>query len=209
MAIQAYVAICKLVVSTIHIIFAGHTKKGGVKMRAILIILALAFSSTATAKPTFGSGCEGCHSNTTGGTVSVTPSIDAGIGSTGNTVTFSLSGIPTGDNAALALFGTDAAGLDMSIGTPDDWFSESGYIYSVTFPDSTTSYDLTFDLGTLAALGTYTVDVKFAGGSRDWHDLASFDVNVVPSAIPVPAAAWLFGSGLLGLVGVARRRRNE
>jgi len=27
------------------------------------------------------------------------------------------------------------------------------------------------------------------------------------SAIPVPAAAWLMGSGLLGLVGVARRRK--
>jgi len=26
--------------------------------------------------------------------------------------------------------------------------------------------------------------------------------------IPVPAAVWLFGSGLLGLVGVARRRKS-
>ena len=28
------------------------------------------------------------------------------------------------------------------------------------------------------------------------------------SSIPVPAAAWLFGSGLLGLIGVARRKRS-
>ncbi len=28
------------------------------------------------------------------------------------------------------------------------------------------------------------------------------------SAVPVPAAAWLFGSGLLGLVGVARRKKS-
>ena len=33
------------------------------------------------------------------------------------------------------------------------------------------------------------------------------DVGVtIPSAVPVPAAAWLFSSGLLGLVGVARRK---
>jgi hypothetical protein len=33
--------------------------------------------------------------------------------------------------------------------------------------------------------------------------------GVPPSAIPVPAAVWLFGSGLLGLVGVARRRKSS
>ena len=32
--------------------------------------------------------------------------------------------------------------------------------------------------------------------------------DVPPAAIPVPAAVWLFGSGLLGLVGVARRSRK-
>ena len=32
----------------------------------------------------------------------------------------------------------------------------------------------------------------------------SFSGNITP--IPVPAAVWLFGSGLLGLVGVARRK---
>jgi len=30
----------------------------------------------------------------------------------------------------------------------------------------------------------------------------------LPAAVPVPAAVWLFGSGLLGLLGVARRRRT-
>ncbi|MGB5259033.1 MAG: VPLPA-CTERM sorting domain-containing protein [Gammaproteobacteria bacterium] len=27
------------------------------------------------------------------------------------------------------------------------------------------------------------------------------------SPVPIPAAAWLFGSGLIGLVGIARRRK--
>ncbi len=30
----------------------------------------------------------------------------------------------------------------------------------------------------------------------------------VPAAVPVPASAWLLGSGLLGLVGISRRRQN-
>lgn len=34
------------------------------------------------------------------------------------------------------------------------------------------------------------------------------DRLVPPAAIPLPAAVWLFGSGLLGLAGVARRRRH-
>jgi hypothetical protein len=40
-----------------------------------------------------------------------------------------------------------------------------------------------------------------------FHPAFSGSLNQVPS-VPVPAAAWLFGSGLLGLVGVARRRRS-
>ena len=33
------------------------------------------------------------------------------------------------------------------------------------------------------------------------------DTVVAPSAVPVPAAVWLFGSGLLGLIGMARRQK--
>jgi hypothetical protein len=31
--------------------------------------------------------------------------------------------------------------------------------------------------------------------------------NACASAVPIPATVWLFGSGLLGLIGIARRRR--
>jgi len=33
-------------------------------------------------------------------------------------------------------------------------------------------------------------------------------LELTPSAVPIPAAVWLFGSGLLGLVGVMRRRKT-
>lgn len=36
--------------------------------------------------------------------------------------------------------------------------------------------------------------------------LAGPDRGLNPPEVPVPAAAWLFGSGLLGLMGVARRK---
>ncbi len=42
-----------------------------------------------------------------------------------------------------------------------------------------------------------------AGGTMGATPLS---LNITPSAVPVPAAVWLFGSGLLGLVGVARRK---
>jgi len=38
--------------------------------------------------------------------------------------------------------------------------------------------------------------------------IARLDLGPVP-AVPVPAAVWLFGSGLLGLVGVARRKKSN
>lgn len=44
----------------------------------------------------------------------------------------------------------------------------------------------------------------FNGVKGFWH----LEGTYVP-AVPVPAAAWLFGSGLLGLVGVARRKAKS
>lgn len=44
-----------------------------------------------------------------------------------------------------------------------------------------------------------------SSGSRDNPTLINSSVTV--SAVPVPAAIWLFGSGLLGLIGVAKRNK--
>ena len=44
------------------------------------------------------------------------------------------------------------------------------------------------------------IEKKITGGSIDF--------SVATTVIPVPAAAWLFGSGLLGLVSVARRKKT-
>ena len=69
--------------------------------------------------------------------------------------------------------------------------------------------------------GTNGVYVGYAGSAgMEWlnqtSDLAQFnhslyalssELVVPPSAVPVPAAVWLFGSGLIGLIGIARRKK--
>jgi len=49
------------------------------------------------------------------------------------------------------------------------------------------------------------VDADFLNGGSQVADLSNVRAF---SVVPVPAAVWLFGSGLLGLVGVARRKRS-
>ena len=51
------------------------------------------------------------------------------------------------------------------------------------------------------SLDSYVDYLSFtnAGDTQTW--------DFAVATVPVPAAVWLFGSGLLGLVGVARRKK--
>ena len=62
---------------------------------------------------------------------------------------------------------------------------------------STFTGDLQYDL--------MTVKVDFSLSPNTTVGLSGFVQQV---AVPVPAAVWLFGSGLLGLVGIARRKQT-
>ena len=44
---------------------------------------------------------------------------------------------------------------------------------------------------------------------RDYDDYVGILVANGPTPVPLPAAVWLLGSGLLGLLGVARRRTRQ
>ena len=78
------------------------------------------------------------------------------------------------------------------------------------FPNSTwTTYSYSTTTGADVSGGvTLLLKVDCGANSACVSD-AYFDnvtISTDVSAVPVPAAVWLFGSGLLGLIGVARRK---
>ena len=85
-------------------------------------------------------------------------------------------------------------------------------LFTTVTPDTTWIWDEV--AGTTSAGGIYYYDNRTGDTKGDAFEVnytfGSFSVTTVPtSPIPVPAAIWLFASGLLGLVGVARRKKAK
>lgn len=56
-----------------------------------------------------------------------------------------------------------------------------------------------------SGLGAGAATISLFSSDKDLEDITAGHFLVKP--VPVPAAVWLFGSGLLGLVGMARRKK--
>ena len=115
---------------------------------------------------------------------------------------FDLSGVVSSSVFSGFPFGQ----ADVSLSSQDGSVSIS---FSTPFFDgNTTPFDLSgtlfpniYTLSANANIGANAFDEEAVGGAADF----SFDFNVAP--VPIPPAAWLFGSGLLGLIGIARRKQ--
>lgn len=61
--------------------------------------------------------------------------------------------------------------------------------------------------------GTYFVSAGLVedmtasgGGSASFSDTLNVSLAISPTTVPIPGAAWLFGSGVIGLAGLAKKR---
>ena len=114
---------------------------------------------------------------------------------------FDLSGVVSSSVFSGFTFGQ----ANVSLRSQDGSFNIS---FSTPFSDdNTTPFDLSgtlfpniYTLSANADIGANAFGEEAVSGSADF----SLDFNV--TAVPLPAAVWLFGSGLLGLIGIARRK---
>ena len=56
--------------------------------------------------------------------------------------------------------------------------------------------------------GGLQIRIEMVDNDNGPRDVAGLD-NIQLSSVPIPATVWLFGSGLLGLIGIARRKKTS
>jgi hypothetical protein len=103
------------------------------------------------------------------------------------------------DNSSTGIPAIAQAALRTGTGTNIEYFVGND-IFNVTGVLEAGTYDL---------LGSAAVDDLLPSSTHISSGVASFNFALNIEPVPLPAAVWLFGSGLLGLVAVARRRRSR
>jgi len=74
-------------------------------------------------------------------------------------------------------------------------------VYFNSFSDST--------LFAFNSINAISVDISQSSSASDFI-FDSFEVDVLPpSPQPIPTAIWLFGTGLIGLVGMSKRKKSQ
>jgi hypothetical protein len=103
-----------------------------------------------------------------------------------------------------------------------EWFDAGGNSIAISFGssiDASSDTDVWQTIGVVDAIapvgsetvrltlitGDFNPDVEGFGGAPRFD---SAFLEITPAVVPIPAAVWLFGSGLIGLVGLARRRKS-
>jgi hypothetical protein len=124
---------------------------------------------------------------------------------------FSLYNLAADDRTALDLDsinltgGTDTGALDSNLAVFSDLIAGSEELFQATLN--------TDGLGSYLEVYTLTLsdaDIGAASSRASWNLVVTLQGEVIAaSSVPLPDAVWLFGSGLLGLVGVSRRKSEK
>lgn len=139
---------------------------------------------------------------------------------------FSYAGSLDGVSGSIGLqggFGTDLIGRDPLVfvygdfglvrdGSTNRWavtqgFGFSGPLFDIeNLAETTTANGFTVS-GMLVLDGGTSANFYAGGPNFDSSGLVMGEISFTVTAVPVPAAAWLFGAGLLGLLAAGRRHR--
>ncbi len=76
------------------------------------------------------------------------------------------------------------------------------------FADNTASVlDGAFSFSGLLTPGSYTLSIDaLAAVDASQYASSSYNYDLTLTAVPIPSVIWLFGSGLIGLIGISRRK---
>jgi len=137
------------------------------------------------------------------------------VGNDGYTYTNFYQGVDFGYNITAA---SELSNMFYSVLGGVGYYDTSGNIQSVYGISNTSPFSNLQSNGYWSA----TEYAPYAASNAWYFDMASGGQNYIPmdvssyawavqsgdvGAVPVPAAVWLFGSGLVGLIGLARRKR--
>jgi len=124
---------------------------------------------------------------------------------------FSLYNLSADDRTALDLDsftltgGSDTGALDTNLAVFSDLLAGSEELLQATLNTDV--------LGSYLEVYTLTLsdaDIGAASSRSSWNLVLTLQGEVISaSTVPLPDAVWLFGSGLLGLVGISRRKSKE
>jgi hypothetical protein len=137
----------------------------------------------------------------------ITENLDAVWGTLTVTITEDDYVLKKGDDVELRVYDNDGVVWDTELWSTD---------FQVTKQEKNDGFvNRTFDVNWLAIGTSYDVYAEAdVDKKKSWFfyddsaETAEISVLVEPpSAVPIPAAAWLFGSAILGLFGIARRKK--
>lgn len=129
-----------------------------------------------------------------------------------------LSALSKGIPTVGTIFDQTACGIDLTCGVPaSSDIAQNQYAIGPALV-STTSFNTIgqtglgtnidqLSLGADDGIGGSPMDNGVFLGNNINYDITSITVTNV-SAIPLPAAVWLFGSGFIGLISIAKRKRT-